>query len=57
MTKYVEKCILTKIFLIGEYTMEYCRYSPASPETQDAVLDEFHKKEETVDPKGKKKKN
>ena len=46
-----------KLFLIGEFTMEYCRYSPASPETQEAVLDEFHKKEETVDSKGKKKKN
>jgi len=30
----------------GEYTMEYVRYSPASPETQDQLVQEFKEKQE-----------
>ena len=44
-------------FVLGEYTMEYCRYSPASADTQEAVLQEFKPQEDAADPKGKKKKN
>merc|ERR1719233_478647 len=33
----------------GEYTMEYSRYSPASPETSDRVVEEWQKKQETPD--------
>jgi elongation factor G len=42
----------------GEYTMEYARYSPASPETQDQILKEFRQaNEDAAAAKGKKKKN
>lgn len=47
----------------GEYTMEYSRYSPASLETQDKVVAEWQKKQETESTdssaggKKKKKKN
>jgi len=40
----------------GEYTMEYSRYSPASPETSDRVVEEWQKKQETPDAQGGKKK-
>jgi len=46
----------------GEYTMEYSRYSPASLETQDKIVAEWQKKQETDNNstdggKKKKKKN
>merc|ERR1719474_1839695 len=42
----------------GEYTMEYSRYSPASPETQERVIQEYEtKKGDAADAKNKKKKN
>eukprot|EP00088_Acartia_fossae_P001887 TRINITY_DN1073_c0_g1_i5.p1 TRINITY_DN1073_c0_g1~~TRINITY_DN1073_c0_g1_i5.p1 ORF type:complete len:778 (-),score=187.63 TRINITY_DN1073_c0_g1_i5:225-2531(-) len=41
----------------GEYTMEYCRYSPASPETHESVVKKFRDSLEKKDEKGKKKKN
>ena len=38
--------------------MEYCRYSPASPTTQDQVLQEYQDKLAAKEEmKGKKKKN
>jgi len=40
----------------GEYTMEYSRYSPASLETADRVVEEWQKKQETPDDQGGKKK-
>jgi len=40
----------------GEYTMEYSRYSPASLETQDRVVEEWQKKQEAPDAQGGKKK-
>ena len=43
--------------ILGEYTMEYCRYSPASPETHEAVVKQFRNSLEKNDAKGKKKKN
>ena len=43
---------------LGEYTMEYSRYSPASLETQAKLVKEYkEKQEEAVAAKGKKKKN
>lgn len=42
----------------GEFTMEYSRYSPASPETQDSVIQEYHDKlAAKEEAKGSKKKN
>jgi len=40
----------------GEYTMEYSRYSPASLETSDRVVEEWQKKQEGPDSQGGKKK-
>jgi len=43
----------------GEYSMEYSRYAPATPETQDKVVSQWHQKqEEALEAKsgGKKKK-
>ena len=36
--------------------MEYSRYSPASLETQDRVVEEWQKKQEAPDAQGGKKK-
>jgi len=44
----------------GEYTMEYCRYSPAKQETQEKIIKEYQAKLEEGNPQkaaGKKKKN
>ena len=35
--------------LPGEYTMEYSRYSPCSPETHDRVVQEYQKKQEAAE--------
>jgi len=46
--------------LVGEYTMEYCRYSPAKQETQEKIHKEHQAKLEEGNPQkaaGKKKKN
>jgi hypothetical protein len=46
--------------LLGEYTMEYCRYSPAKQETQEKIHKEHQAKLEEGNPQkaaGKKKKN
>ena len=37
--------------------MEYCRYSPASPETQEKIIKEHQQKLQEPAAKGKKKKN
>merc|ERR1739842_143810 len=33
----------------GEYTMEYSRYSPASPETSDKIIAEYNQKQEAAE--------
>ena len=35
--------------LPGEYTMEYSRYSPCSPETHDKVVQEYQRKQEAAE--------
>ena len=47
--------------ILGEYTMEYSRYSPAEAETQEVVIQEYRESKDQAqvagDQKGKKKKN
>lgn len=40
----------------GEYSMEYCRYSPCSPELQEKLIEE-HQRALGIFPEEKKKKN
>ena len=44
--------------IVGEYTMEYSRYSPATSTTQETVIQEYHDKiAAKEEAKGTKKKN
>ena len=51
-------CINMFCSFLGEYTMEYSRYAPASLETTDRVVGEWQKKNDgsTNSQGGKKKK-
>ena len=49
--------IIIFIFLIGEYTMEYSRYSPATSDTQNQIIKEHSQSTTKSDTSSGKKKS